>query len=382
MIYRQTNLYKRINAKGVCAAVLCVVVVCSCAHGFTFLDFPSDSAVQAGGYKVWQLDQFAPPKVTQSYAIESSLDADLVSGASAAALNAITSWDNASAVVDFSPAGYEPAESGNGMGGARQWEGPAGIGVGANIDILARPRDFTLTDFRGKVYGFGGASMAFTVISAISGNIQSVDIYLNSQINLINPSYQWATGGGDMDVETVILHELGHSIGWDHPDQVSGSAANYDPYTFQPGYQSIGEEVMYSTYYPNGANRTLTDDEIGGLYFLYPGVQGDANGDSNFTFLDVQLVIDAFFGFVDPLGVESLHNIDFNADGQLNFSDVDAIITKYFYPGSQEYQTGSSLSYLQDEGYDVSNIPEPHTIALLVGGLCSGFCLRNRQKRV
>ena len=365
MVYRRTNLDNRISAERVCAAVLCVALVCSCAHGFTLLDFPSDTAVQAGGYKVWQLDHFDPPHVTQSYAIESSLDAGLVSGASAAALNAITNWDNASAVMDLSVADYGPVESGNGMGGASQWEGPAGLGVGANIDILARPRDFTLTDFRGKVYGFGEISMAFTVISAISGNIQSVDIYLNTQIDLINPNYHWATDGGDMDVETVILHELGHAMGLDHPDLVSGSAANYDPYTFHVGYQNTGGEVMHSTYYPNGVNRTLKYDDIRGLQFLYPPLEGDANSDGLVS-ADDYTSVQLNFGNIGVTGIQG----DANADGLVSADDFDSVQINF---GNM-----SEPPIPDDDGG--TPVPEPATLALL--GAAGVMMLTQRRRSV
>ena len=365
MIYRHSNLNKCISAREVCAAVLCVAFICSCAHGFALLDFPSDAAVQEGGYKVWQLDQTDPSHLNQSYAVASSLDADLVSGASAAALNAITTWDNATRVMDFSYAGYEPVESGNGMGGAYQWEGPAGIGVGANIDIMARPRNFTLTDFRGKVYGFGGASMAFTVVSAISGDIQSVDIYLNSQIDQIDPSYHWATDGGDMDVETVILHELGHAIGLDHPDQASGSVMNYNPYTLQVGHPSTGEEVMHSTYYPDGVNHTLTVDELGGLFFLYHHIEGDADGDeivSADDFISVQLN----FGGIGVTGIPG----DANSDGTVSADDFDSVQANF-----------GSTSSGAEVGGDNILIPEPATIGLLVIGGLTLITKRSRLRR-
>ena len=171
--------------------------------------------------------------------------------------------------------------------------------------------------------------MAFTVISAISGNIQSVDIYLNSEINLINSSYHWTTGGGNFDVETVVLHELGHALGLDHPDQVPNhpGSANYDPFTFEPGYESAGDAVMYSTYYPNGINRSLTEDEIGGLDFLYPGlVYGDANRDGVISATDYAAV-QANFG---NLGEEGLLG-DANGDGVVSAGDFSSIQLNFLH---------------------------------------------------
>lgn len=355
-----TSLVSHTGVVGFCAVIFVIAVVsCGPVNAFTLLDFPSEAEVQADGYKVWALDQATPPRVTQSYAIASDLDSQLAPGASAAAVSAITSWDYAGIVMNFTDAGYEPVESGNtSLYVASHWEDSADDhGMGANIDIMARPRDFTLRDFRGKTHGFGEQSIAFTVISAISGSIQSVDIYLNSEVNLINSSYNWATDGGDFDVETVVLHELGHALGLDHPDQVSDhpGSVNYDPYTFEPGHEYTGDEVMHSTYYPTGANRTLTDDEIGGFNFLYPSgfIPGDANGDGLVSVGDYAIVQINFGNSGEP--------------GILGDADGNGVVSSSDYSSIQSNFPPSSTP-----------APEPATLSLL--GAC-GIVMLHRRKR-
>jgi hypothetical protein len=62
-----------------------------------------------------------------------------------------------------------------------------------------------------------------------------------------NDAYNWNIGA-DYDVETVALHEIGHTFGLDHSD-ITGS-------------------IMYPYY--GGIQTTLHQDDIAGSSFLYP----------------------------------------------------------------------------------------------------------------
>ncbi|MCE1173935.1 MAG: matrixin family metalloprotease [Propionibacteriales bacterium] len=65
--------------------------------------------------------------------------------------------------------------------------------------------------------GFGGAP-AVTVLVASGGNLSSSNIFLN-------PAYTWNTSGTmnqasqKADVRTVVVHELGHWVVLNHPNQ-------------------------------------------------------------------------------------------------------------------------------------------------------------------
>jgi len=324
------------------------------------------------------MGQSSPPSSSFSYAIASDFMSG-VPGARDAAANAVASWDAASSTLSFANAGYEPIVNSfdNWAAGGYAMEGPGGAdgGIGANIDVLSRPTGFQF-EFMGTTYEFGPTTLAFAMPVVMSGNILSTDVYLNSD-------FEWGTDGSGFDIETVVLHEVGHALGLDHPDQAAANGAqNYNPYTQQPGEPWSDTEAMHSAYFPDGLNRTLGDDEVGGLAFLYPGLKGDANLDLAFTFADVQLGIDMFFGFADPPNPEALQNLDFGENGVLNFSDVDRLISGFFYPDPQQQSavvgTGFALETLESMSYDVSGVPEPVSVFLWFS--LGSACLRTRNR--
>jgi hypothetical protein len=65
----------------------------------------------------------------------------------------------------------------------------------------------------------------------------------------LNSRFRWTTGSGSgYDVETVLLHEIGHSLGLDH--------------------SSVSGAVMEATY--AGVRRSLHEDDKRGVTYLYP----------------------------------------------------------------------------------------------------------------
>lgn len=78
-----------------------------------------------------------------------------------------------------------------------------------------------------------------------TGETLEADVVLNTDIA---PSPPWSSGGGDTDVETVILHELGHVLGLSHTVEA--------------------ETAMFFAL--NGTRRTLSDVDADGARALYP----------------------------------------------------------------------------------------------------------------
>ena len=70
-------------------------------------------------------------------------------------------------------------------------------------------------------YSFTINNLAYTSPEEINGEMQSVAILLNSD-------YQWSVGSfaGKYDIQTVVLHELGHALGVGHCHEIGNQCSS------------------------------------------------------------------------------------------------------------------------------------------------------------
>ena len=83
----------------------------------------------------------------------------------------------------------------------------------------------------------------------------------------ISPTWQWttSTSGVQVDLQSVVTHELGHALGLQHPDNGHGITVNPGPHP---------EDVMYSTYTAGSIKRSLSADDLAGELAIYPAAGG------------------------------------------------------------------------------------------------------------
>lgn len=361
-------------------AAVAALVATLAAHGATYLDFPSPADFAAGHLYAWRwgssylMEDPSLGPFTFSYAIADDFLANQApqlspQAARQAVTQALSMWEVTSG--GFFTFTLAPWSAVMNQGGAPpdQWEGPSvdewlsgdfpGVypGWGANFEFFSVPTGFTL-DSQGVQYQMAPNNLGFTVVNRVgSTHIVSVDIYLNED-------FTWADLQGDddssenpddesltttYDVGTVLLHELGHALGLDHPNQSTANGSwNLDPYSYASGAPWSSDDLMYSFY--QGVRTQPTIDEVGGIACLY-GLPSpiDLDGDGVVTGGDIADLL-VHWG-AQGLGSPG----DLNFDGVINGEDLAILLQEF---GVQPEPPSSDESTLApDTGASAS--PEP-----------------------
>jgi len=364
---------------GACLFV-CASLCPSPADAFTLFAFKSRTAIENDNIFRWDKPSVDEP-LTLSYAVDADFlsgeDAATAADAKAAVERALQEWSDATGGrIVFQEAPFPAVRNLDPPDLRVQWEGPAwdlffqdptfwqslgyAPGWGANVDVFSAPPG-TAFESNGVSYEMKPGQLGFAVVN-LSGDIKSTEIYLNEAID-------WTTsqpGSGatpPFDVETVILHELGHCLGLEHPNeaadggcltacssqqQICNNGVNLDPFTYEFGAPWSPQDVMHACY--TGQKRILTNDEIGGMAFLYPPRGGDISGDGEVSTLDFARALAIADGSLSPNPYELAAGDFMDRNGRVGALELSTIL---------DWATSS-----EQTGQPVTLGPDPKEITL------------------
>jgi hypothetical protein len=364
-------------------AILIVLGISWQAMGFSLLDGSGNPLVVQSGqgiddisnlYARWAEDLGNGPlwndfgdyrTLNLSFAVEGNLLGN-VNNANAA-FRGFNTWSGANHQLSLTWAGYEPVLSSTDVF-AIQLEGPAGTGWGANIDVFSRSPGFSYKNgfgvLQSNIFGTVGQNpgvIATSVLNIANGStrdILTVDIFLNN-------GYTWRTDGTHdipnkiYDVETVVLHEIGHALGLGHTNQGTN---------FQSNTQAVcvcwqTSWVMHSFY--NAIKWELTNDELGGLAFHFPPRLGNVyeqTGNHDLNVFDVELGVQIIAGEA-TYTPEQFQAFDIDGDNALTGSDLAMLYDAVFNGGAlaagNQATPGQILeaaAYVSAQGYDPATL--------------------------
>ncbi|MBI2813116.1 MAG: matrixin family metalloprotease [Opitutae bacterium] len=164
---------------------------------------------------------------------------------------------NPGGTIDYAAAAQAAAQDWNAIIGAIQFQGTVATGTATD-----RNRVNELV-FAANIFGeaFDTNTLAVTTTWRLGNDRTEGDIIFNSARNW--GAYNGPTQSGLVDLKRVALHELGHALGLDHPDEAGQ--------TFSPPLPIMNSRIT--------SNDTLTPDDVTAAQNLYgpPGTPPNNN---------------------------------------------------------------------------------------------------------
>jgi Matrixin len=272
-----------------------------------------------------------------------------------AAAPALTAWDNVVARLDYtSNVASTSASSGD------------------HVNSVV----FTTTVFGQK---FGSGTLAVTYYNYMGNNmggtIVEADILFNKnqQFDSYRGPLRYGTSGWAIgDIRRVFIHELGHALGLDHPDQhgqhvdaiMNSVTSNRETLSAD---DTAGAQSMYNAPTPTPTPTPVPTPNPSGSHFGNISTRMDVGSGSNvmiagFMVWGSQSKTILVRALGPTLGNYGIANVLSDPMLELHNSSGATIAT------NDNWQTGSQASQISSSGYAPNNSNEPALIATLAAG--------------
>ena len=268
-----------------------------------------------------------------------------------AAAPALTAWDNVVARLDYtSNVASTSASSGD------------------HVNSVV----FSTTVFGQK---FGSGTLAVTYYQSVGGTIAEADILFNKnqQFDSYRGPLRYDTSGLAIgDIRRVFIHELGHALGLDHPDQhgqhvdaiMNSVTSNRETLSAD---DTAGAQSMYGAPAPTPTPTPRPTPNPSGSHFGNISTRGDVGSGSNvmiagFMVWGSQSKTILVRALGPTLGSFGVANVLSDPMIELHDSSGATIAT------NDDWQTGSQASQISSSGYAPNNSNEAALIATLAAG--------------